>query len=839
MSAGTPATESQNHIIERPRLLKKLDEATGRLILLVAPAGYGKTTLARQWVRTRACAWYDATPGSGDVAAFASGIAETCARVVDGAGERMRAVITSSRAPEEDATILAELLGEDLGPWPADAWLVVDDYHRVMASKPAEDFFEALLDLAPVNVLCASRQRPSWLTSRHLVYGQATELDQSSLAMTLHEGVALFAGARRNDAADLIRQVNGWPAVLALASRTESRIGRMTALPSELHDFFAEELYDKIPIALRRPLQHIALLSGLSAQAIEEAVAQGADAIEAGRVVGFVTPSATSVEVHPLLRQFLASQLQLEAGFARVVTEAIIELRAAGLWPEAFEVAINFGLHVELSDVIEAGRAPLLASGRLSTLARWVDTARALHISSSPIDLAEAELAVRQGRFDTAELLAVRAAEADRGSVNAPLAFCVAGTAAHMGSRNGRAFELFTEGRRLAKSREHSRQAQWGQFLAAFERDPPLATRLLAELEAETDESPEEVTLLVTQKLMHSWRRGGLQKAVRDAEAALPLLDQINDPMRRTAYLNATAGGLCQLAQYRAGIRCANRLLDEATRYRLRFVTPYAEFVLTNAYAGLGQYRRAEAYANQVVRDAQVTRDSYCLYNVRALRSRMELARGNVEQALELSDVALDKVPISALRAEYVATRALAFAVAGNLSEARKMLVLEEGAFIDAQVEGLRALASFVVDVREDNVKEGGPQQLFSTLDRLGHFDGLVFAYRAVPEILVLGWKDPQWRTLLDSLVTSADDVTLLRSLGLRAGGEHQDNSELTPRETEVLALVAQGLRNREIATRLYISEVTVKAHLRSVYEKLGVRSRTEAVLIASERLAP
>jgi ATP/maltotriose-dependent transcriptional regulator MalT len=468
-----------------------------------------------------------------------------------------------------------------------------------------------------------------------------------------------------------------------------------------------------------------------------------------------------------------------------------------------------------------------------------VDTARALHISSSPIDLAEAELAVRQGRFDTAELLAVRAAEADRHSLSAPLAFCVAGTAAHMGSRNERAYELFTEARRLASCREHSRQAQWGQFLAAFERDPPLATKLLAELEEETGDSPEEVILLLTQKVMHSWRRGGLQETVREAEAAIPLLDQLNDPMRRTAYLNAVAGALCQLAQYRAGIRLANRLLDEATTYKLRFVIPYAEFALANAYAGLGQYRRAEAYANQVARDARETGDNYCLYNVRALRSRMELGRGNVERALELSDVALEKVPLSALRAEYIATRALALAVAGNTSKAREMLVLEEGAFIDAQVQGLRALASFIVDVREDQVAEGGPQRLFSTLDELGHFDGLVFAYRAVPEILTYGWKDPRWRPLLDSVVTSADDVAMLRQLGLQADEAHQGNPELTPREAEVLALVAQGLRNREIANRLYISDGTVKAHLRSVYEKLGVRTRTEAVLIATEHRAP
>jgi DNA-binding NarL/FixJ family response regulator len=58
----------------------------------------------------------------------------------------------------------------------------------------------------------------------------------------------------------------------------------------------------------------------------------------------------------------------------------------------------------------------------------------------------------------------------------------------------------------------------------------------------------------------------------------------------------------------------------------------------------------------------------------------------------------------------------------------------------------------------------------------------------------------------------------------------------LSPREREVLSLVAEGLTNREIARRLFISDVTVKVHVRHILEKLGVRSRTEAAVYAVER---
>ena len=60
-----------------------------------------------------------------------------------------------------------------------------------------------------------------------------------------------------------------------------------------------------------------------------------------------------------------------------------------------------------------------------------------------------------------------------------------------------------------------------------------------------------------------------------------------------------------------------------------------------------------------------------------------------------------------------------------------------------------------------------------------------------------------------------------------------QGQGALSRRELEVLALVAEGLNNRSIAERLFISESTVKNHVRSIHEKLQVHSRMEAVVRA------
>src|SRR3954470_23401832 len=76
----TQPSVAQSYIIKRPRLTRLLDESEARILLLLAPAGYGKTTLAREWVEGKEnVAWYNGGLAMGDVAALASGLADAVA----------------------------------------------------------------------------------------------------------------------------------------------------------------------------------------------------------------------------------------------------------------------------------------------------------------------------------------------------------------------------------------------------------------------------------------------------------------------------------------------------------------------------------------------------------------------------------------------------------------------------------------------------------------------------------------------------------------------------------------------------------------------------------------
>ena len=102
--------------------------------------------------------------------------------------------------------------------------------------------------------------------------------------------------------------------------------------------------------------------------------------------------------------------------------------------------------------------------------------------------------------------------------------------------------------------------------------------------------------------------------------------------------------------------------------------------------------------------------------------------------------------------------------------------------------------------------------------------------------------KDTNRQTLFDSLRAAARGEALFlpgviaRVLNQPPAEKRSENSILTEREVEVLKAAARGERSKEIALHLGIAERTVKAHLDSVYNKLGVDSRAAAVATAIER---
>src|SRR5687768_10506964 len=174
-----PPVTTRRRIIERPRLTRLLDESQARIKMLVAPAGYGKTTLARQWLSSRPQdgAWVVANPSSVDVAALSRAVQRAVAELVPGAGEVLLERLAVTADSDREAETLAEILASELTEWDPSLWIVIDDYHLIAGLAPPERFVESLLLRSPVNVLILSRQRPSWATARRMLYGEIYEVE--------------------------------------------------------------------------------------------------------------------------------------------------------------------------------------------------------------------------------------------------------------------------------------------------------------------------------------------------------------------------------------------------------------------------------------------------------------------------------------------------------------------------------------------------------------------------------------------------------------------------------------------------------------------------------------
>src|SRR2546430_16500833 len=124
----TTRPAEQSYIIKRPRLTKLLDESEARIILLCAPAGYGKTTLAREWVETRSerVAWYRGGMEMLDAGALARGLASSLQQigVAEEGVRRLDGLASNAPDPEKLGQALASLVTQ-----PKDCLVVIDDYH--------------------------------------------------------------------------------------------------------------------------------------------------------------------------------------------------------------------------------------------------------------------------------------------------------------------------------------------------------------------------------------------------------------------------------------------------------------------------------------------------------------------------------------------------------------------------------------------------------------------------------------------------------------------------------------------------------------------------------------
>jgi ATP/maltotriose-dependent transcriptional regulator MalT len=626
--------------------------------------------------------------------------------------------------------------------------------------------------------------------------------------------------------------------VLGLAALTSGTQIPSTGVPHALYRYFADEVFQAADADTQLDLSRLAL-----AQVFDENFAQSvlgeraARTLREGIRLGVFSQDRDDVYlVHPLLREFLEMQLRSRLGAAHDSTSAYVGecLLKQERWDEAFDLANRFG-DLQLAErVLEHSLDPLLHEGRIATITRWLEQGTVAHLSSASFDLAEAEVAFRLAEHEKAEALAAQAAtRLPEGHALRSRAFARAGRSALIASREHESLEYFRRARASARTARDTREALVGLYFAASELGLSQSATFLAELANLDDDSPEAALRVGVARLTEATREGAIGEAVARERRVRHLAPRASDPLAATSFLHMLANGLNLLGQYKEAYEVIDEILQITRRYRLDMPVPHA--LLNRALAQHGQrdFRAAHASLDAINAYVPPGGDAYLEYNAGAIRARLLVSEGRLEEALVAVQRPASEIPSPALRSEYLGSQAFVRACLGEKQRPRELFRDAMATFsrsVESRVLGACALA--IAEGEEASSRfDTAARRAWGAASETGNLDGIVCGYRGYPPLLRVLFKHEESRPSLDDLLSRAGDERLARRLGLDVRPSTPRTRELlTPRETDVLELLGGGLSNRAIAQALVVSEATVKVHLRHIYEKLGVRTRAEAL---------
>jgi LuxR family maltose regulon positive regulatory protein len=815
----------EQRIIERPRLVRLLDESEAKTILLLAPAGYGKTTLARQWAKTlNRAIWITATPAHCDVATFA----EDLASGIDGIGgsalrfisEYVRAQSNPQRAPRDLALKLATRIDSA-----RTQWIVIDDYQELSQSVEVEELIAVLEERTDSRFLVASRLRPRWASPRRVVYGDVRELGREELAMTPSECAQMLH--RKPHHARVAADAQGWPAVLGLISALVLPSPPEGAMPQALYEYLAEELFQTAAQQMKEHLLSLALAPDLSSESLNAHLGANATSVlEQARDLGFLSGEGPT-ELHPLLREFLLSKLMEEPGAESRVRKAVVFNVQGCHWDRALELVLRFNLLDLVDPILDASFKPLVRSGRLGSLSSFAARVTSAPMHPPPgIEVVEAEVALRDGQLDVAIEIATRVRERlPPDHVLRSRLEAISGHASFLRAAFSDAESSFGGALVSAQDDRDEAEALHGLALSKIFGERPGASDAVNALASRRHKSPTDLARYATAELSRRRFYEGLSDPLHLDEPKR-ILSRVEDPRARSAMTYTAASSLAQRADYFAANAWLELLHDDVRAFGLEFALPYVYWATAQIHLGLRQFGDAERAIQAVEDCATRWRDQRHDLNARVLRARLLLQLGEAEQAVETVRADANVAVIPHWRGEYLATRALALACCNQWEEA--LLFADQAARETTLVE-VRVMVAATRAVVTLQHEPASPLDLCLVASELNVWDPVVCAVRSSPRLASTLSADPRSRPYLEALYARSNDLALARRAGFRTRATRPAAEILSPRESEVLGLITRGLRNREIAKALYISESTTKVHVRHVLEKLGVRTRAEA----------
>ncbi len=420
-----PARPAPERLLERRRLLSKLTERRRKLMMLVAPAGFGKTTLALDYVASNnlwqvgeAVAWLSLDLGGivkWDTRIFVQALSLSLKNALPSLDlseiqHELAAMPPGSELSEEMAAHLTFSLCNALAQQPRPVLLTIDDYHMVCDERSVKDaglindIVNAFLITSPgqVRILLSSRVYPRVDTLKLVADDELVVVNKKELKFTEDE-IKAFLSLRSKDTAlsnKVMEESGGWAAAISLklqnldmeAQLKEQNYGG-AIVASSRYNILAEEMLKQLERPLRRLLEACSALElGINAplasrliscyevieapisEAIIEAQLQKLEIsglIERNETNPIADEKVSLYRLHSLLKEYLEKNLSEQASQALNSAASAYYLEI-GDWSLAFEHALKAGNHPEAAEILERQAYEQFKSSKVSEIEKYV-----------------------------------------------------------------------------------------------------------------------------------------------------------------------------------------------------------------------------------------------------------------------------------------------------------------------------------------------------------------------------------------------------------------------------------------------------------------------------------
>ncbi|WP_226642341.1 HTH-type transcriptional regulator MalT [Microbulbifer variabilis] len=883
------------HTLVRPRLLALLENShSDQLLLVTAPAGYGKTTLVTSWasVQENPVAWYTLDASDNAPNQFCRYLVESVHRATGKGVPQTCRLLMAPQSPDP-TTIISHLLGE-LRSLPSELRIVLDDYHHI-DNQAVHNITRFLLRHAPpgIGVVLTSRSQPPLGLATLRIQGRLLELGSEQLALNTEEIARLLKqrlpfNLDADRAAQLHHLSEGWPPavqlfVLSVRDRQEvdRYLNELERGHSHILDYLAEEVLERLEPELRELLARTSILTRVNAHLAERLSGRsdGQQLLEEAARRGLFLQAQDSsrqwFRFHPVFARFLQRQLTDREQLLNLHAIACDSWQEMEQPVEALRHALASSDRERLCQLLDSQGEILLRGGQsrlLRDCLEWLGS-EALQ-KSARFTLLSAKMARENFEYDQCEkMLASAESWLQRQNPQQWRQFegAFATMRAQVAIARGQtlqAKEYAEEALRLLLSNQPGERISallvTGETCFCLGALELAATHMLeVEALAIAEGDIPSAAWAICQQSEIAFAQGLLQKSAALQEKVSNLLQKHHlSTLPIAEFVYRLLGQLqWESGDLEGAEHSARRGMQINRKVGEHWLLPEYTLLLKLAQARGEKEESLEwlARIDRLLSDGRYHRD--WIANADAARIRTWRALDNqqaitswLEQAVPVADR-----PSNHFEQCHGRNHVRALIELHRWSDANRLLtrlqqVAEECALVTDRLRN-RVLESHLLWLREqhDDAMEAIREalQLAAGRDFRASFlqigKPLIVILKAALERCLDGDSTDKAQALiklaqqqpeLDGGIRIELDDTIIREiLASDAVPDFLRHSPLTPREWQVLNAIHSGLSNERIARHFKVAPSTIKTHIRSLYQKLDVKDRQEAITLAEQML--